>query len=207
MTSRSSVNDARAAPSVEGAIMVADDKVQPIKESAGDLPSALSLGVQESPSSERGNVAPVTSSSGPSGSPGPSSGQRGLGSVSSTTQYFARNVCSHLDKIKEHVASRDQATTLEQKAAISEQKMEEILSLLQRLKPSEAEKTIADLESKCARLEGDLEMVTAQVEELMRERGTLMSRVEELEEENRRRREFARTVRDLLAESEPGFSL
>ncbi|PKA48778.1 hypothetical protein AXF42_Ash018720 [Apostasia shenzhenica] len=207
MTSRSSVNDARAAPLVEGAVMVADDETQLIEGGATNLPSAPSLGVREAPSLEQGNTAPVTSFSGPSGSPGPSSGLRGPGSVSSTAQYFARNICSHLDTIKEYVASRDQATVLEQKAVVSEQKMEEILSLLRRLEPSEAEKTIADLESKCDRLEGGLEMVTAQVEELMRERGTLMSRIEELEEENRRRREFARSVRDLLAKSEPGSAL
>ncbi|PKA48206.1 hypothetical protein AXF42_Ash021828 [Apostasia shenzhenica] len=156
---------------------------------------------------EQASVAPVTSSSGPSVSPGPSSGQGGPGSVSSTAQYFARNVCSHLDKIKEHVASRDQAKVLEQIAVTSGQKMEEILSLLRRLEPSEAEKTIVVLESKCGRLESHLEVMTAQVEELMRERGTLMSRIEELEEENRHRKEFYQSVQDLLAESEPGFSL
>ncbi|PKA58634.1 hypothetical protein AXF42_Ash008921 [Apostasia shenzhenica] len=127
---------ARAAPSVGGAIMVADDKVQPIKESAGDLPSVPSLGVQEAPLSERGNVAPLTSSSGPSTSPGDSSGgQRGPGSVSSSAQYFARNVCSHLDKIEARLASKGQVAVLEQKSAILEQKsailegkMEEVLS-------------------------------------------------------------------------------
>ncbi|PKA57783.1 hypothetical protein AXF42_Ash015160 [Apostasia shenzhenica] len=198
--SRSSVSDVRAAPSVEGAIMVADDEVQPIKESAGDRPSALSLGVQEAPLSERSNVAPVTSSSGTPASPEPSSGgQRGPGSVSSSAQYFERNVCSHLDKIKARLASRGQA-------AVLEQKMEEILSLFRRLEPSEAEMTIIGLESKCARFESDLEMAAAEIEELKRERGMLMSRIEELKEENRRRREVARTVRGLLAESEPGLS-
>ncbi|PKA63736.1 hypothetical protein AXF42_Ash017020 [Apostasia shenzhenica] len=84
--------------------------------------------------------------------------------------------------------------------------MKEILSLLRRLEPSKAERTIVDLESKCARFEGDLEMAAAEIEELKRERGVLMFRVEELEEENRRQREVARTVRGLLAESEPGQS-
>ncbi|PKA65571.1 hypothetical protein AXF42_Ash005905 [Apostasia shenzhenica] len=83
--------------------------------------------------------------------------------------------------------------------------MEEILSLLRRLEPSEAERTIVDLESKCARFGGDLEMAAAEIEELKRERGELMSRVEELEEDNHHRREVARTVRGLLAESEPGL--
>ncbi|PKA51509.1 hypothetical protein AXF42_Ash002875 [Apostasia shenzhenica] len=207
MTPRSSVGDVRIAPSVGGAITVADDEAQPVKESMGKLPSAPSLVVQEAASVEQVSVALVTSSLGPSVSPEPSSGHGGPGSVSSTAQFFARNVCSHLDKIKEYVASRDQAKILEQKAVISEQKMEEILSLLRRLEPSEAEKTIVVLESKCGRLENDLEVVTAQVEELMRERGTLMSRIEELEEENRRRKVFYRSVRDLVAESEPGFSL
>ncbi|PKA54410.1 hypothetical protein AXF42_Ash000243 [Apostasia shenzhenica] len=84
--------------------------------------------------------------------------------------------------------------------------MDEILSLLRRLEPSEAERTIVDLESRCARFEGDLEMTAAEIEELKRERGVLMSRVEELEEENRCRREVAHTVRGLLAELEPGQS-
>ncbi|PKA60502.1 hypothetical protein AXF42_Ash017908 [Apostasia shenzhenica] len=189
-TSRSSSGDVREAPPVEDTIMVADDKVQPRKESAEDRPSATSLGVQEAPLSGRSNVTPVTSSSSPSASPEPSpGGQRVPGSVSSTAQYFARNVCSHLDRIEARLASRGQAATLEQKAAVFEEKMEEILSLLRRLEPSEAESTIVDLESKCACFEGDLEMAAAKIEELKRERGVLMSRVEELEEENRRRRE------------------
>ncbi|PKA45918.1 hypothetical protein AXF42_Ash016945 [Apostasia shenzhenica] len=64
--------------------------------------------------------------------------------------------------------------------------MEEELSLLRRLEPSEAEKAIMDLESKCARFEGDLEAAVAEVEELKKERAVLVARVNELEEENRR---------------------
>ncbi|PKA53119.1 hypothetical protein AXF42_Ash019027 [Apostasia shenzhenica] len=169
MPSRSSVNDVRTAPSAEDAITVADDEVQPIREKMVSIPSVPSPVVREVASSEQGNVAPTTSSSGPPGSPDPSPGQRGPAYVSSTAQYFARNVCSHLDKIKKCVATKDQATALKQ-----------------RLEPSEAERTIADLESKCTR--GDLEMAAAQVEELTTERGMLKSRVEELEEEIRRRR-------------------
>ncbi|PKA60597.1 hypothetical protein AXF42_Ash019490 [Apostasia shenzhenica] len=207
VTSRSSPGDARAAPPVEDAIMVADDEVQPRKESAGDRPSAPPLGVQDAPLPERSNVTLVTSSSGPSAGLEPSpGGQRGPGSVSSSAQYFARNVCSHLDQIEGRLASRGQAAALERNAAALEQKMEEILALFRRLEPSEAERMIADLESKCARFEGDLEMAAAKIEELKRERGVLMSRVEELEEENCRGREVAQTVRGLLAESEPGLS-
>ncbi|PKA61632.1 hypothetical protein AXF42_Ash018613 [Apostasia shenzhenica] len=204
-TSRSSLGDARAAPPVEDTIMVADDEVQPRIESAEDRPSAPSLGFQDTPLPGRSNVTPVTSSSGPFASPEPSpGGQRGPGFVSSSAQYFARNVCLHLDWIETRLTSRGQAAALEQKATVFEQKMEEILSLLWRLESSEAERTIVDLESKCARFEGDLEMAVAEIEKLKRERGVLMSRVEELEEENRRRREVARTVQGLLAESEPG---
>ncbi|PKA60924.1 hypothetical protein AXF42_Ash006559 [Apostasia shenzhenica] len=210
MPSRSSVNDVWTAPSAENAITVADDEMQPIREKKVSIPSAPSSGVREVTSPEQGNVAPTTSSSGPPGSPGPSSGQRGPAYISSTAQFFARNVCSHLDKIKEPVATKDQAValeqkavTLEQKAEIFERKIDEVLFLLWRLDPSEAERTIADLESKCTRLEGDLEAAVTQVEDLTTERGMLKSRVEELEEEIRRRREFAWSVRDLLVESEP----
>ncbi|PKA62922.1 hypothetical protein AXF42_Ash018917 [Apostasia shenzhenica] len=207
VTSRSSPDDARAAPPVEDTIMVADNEVQPRKESVGDWPSAPSPGLQDAPLPGRSNVTLVTSSSGPSASLEPSpGGQRGPGSVSSSAQYFARNVCLHLDRIEMRLASRGQAAALEQKAAALEQKMEEILSLFRRLEPSEAERTIINLESKCACFEGDLGMAIAEIEELKRERGMLMSRVEELEEENRRRREVARTVRGLLAESEPRLS-
>ncbi|PKA47440.1 hypothetical protein AXF42_Ash020169 [Apostasia shenzhenica] len=202
MPSRSSVNDMRTAPSAEDAITVADDEMQPNREKKVSIPSAPSPGVWEVTSPEQGNVAPTTSSSGPPGSPGPSS-QRGPTYVSSTAQFFARNVCSHLDKIKESVATKDQAVVLEQKAEIFERKIDKVPFLLRRLDPSEAERTIADLESKCTRLEGDLEAAVAQVEDLTTERGMLKSRVEELEEEIRCRREFARSVRDMLVESEP----
>ncbi|PKA48661.1 hypothetical protein AXF42_Ash018478 [Apostasia shenzhenica] len=84
--------------------------------------------------------------------------------------------------------------------------MEEVLSLLQRLESSEAERAIIELESKCARFEGDLEAAIAEIEGLKKERVALVARVEELEEENRHRKEFARAVRGLLAESEFGLS-
>ncbi|PKA64727.1 hypothetical protein AXF42_Ash020351 [Apostasia shenzhenica] len=80
--------------------------------------------------------------------------------------------------------------------------MEEALSLLWRLEPSEAEKASMDLESKCARFEGNLEAAVAEIEELKKERAALVARVEELEKENRRRKEFTRAVQGLLAESE-----
>ncbi|PKA64337.1 hypothetical protein AXF42_Ash009558 [Apostasia shenzhenica] len=208
--SRSSTDDVWTAPSAEDAITVADDEGRAIREKKVSVPSAPSPGVQEVTSPEQGNVAPTTSSSGPPGSPGPPSGQRGPAHVSSTAQFFARNVCSHLDKIKESVTTKDQAAaleqkavTLEQKAEIFERKIDEVLFLLRRLDPSEAERMIADLESKCTRLEGDLEAAVTQVEDLTAERGMLKSQVEELEEEIRRRREFARSVRNMLVESEP----
>ncbi|PKA47391.1 hypothetical protein AXF42_Ash021628 [Apostasia shenzhenica] len=189
VTPRSSEGDTRTTPLAEKAIMVADDEVLPRKEGAGDRPSAPALWVQDIPLQERSNVTPVSSSSVPSAGPeiSPGGGQRGPGSISSSAQYFARNVCSHLDQIEKRLASRGQATALEEK-------MEEVLSLLRRLEPSEAEKTIMDMESKCTRFKGDLEMAVAEIEELKRERAMLMSRIEELEEENRRRREFARAI-------------
>ncbi|PKA62107.1 hypothetical protein AXF42_Ash014991 [Apostasia shenzhenica] len=208
--SRSPMDDVQTASSAEDAITLADDEMRAIREKKVSVPSAPSPGFREMTSPEQGNVAPTTSSSGPPGSPGPLSGQRGSAHVSSTAQFFAQNVCSHLDKIKESVATKDQAAaleqkavTLEQKAEIFERKIDEVLFLLRRLDPSEAERTIADLESKCTRLEGDLEAAVIQVEDLKTERGMLKSRVEELEEEIRRRREFARSVRDMLVKSEP----
>ncbi|PKA50226.1 hypothetical protein AXF42_Ash017820 [Apostasia shenzhenica] len=201
VTPRSSESDTRTTPLAEKAIMVVDDEVLPRKEGVGDRPSAPALGIQDIPLQERSNVTPISSSSVPSAGPeiSPGGGQRGPGQ-SSRAQYFARNVCSHLDQIEKRLASRGQATALEEKK-------EEVLSLLRRLEPSEAEKTIMDLESKCTRFEGDLEMAVVEIEELKRERAMLMSRIEELEEENRRRREFARAVRGLLAESDLGLSL
>ncbi|PKA45947.1 hypothetical protein AXF42_Ash019709 [Apostasia shenzhenica] len=202
VTPRSSKGDTRTTPLAEKAIMGADDEVLRRKEGAGDLPSAPALGIQDMPLQERSNVTSVSSSlvrsAGPEISPG--GGQRGPSSISSSAQYFAPNICLHLDQIEKHLASRGQVTALEEK-------IEEVLSLLRRLEPSEVEKTIMDLESKCTRFEGDLEMAVAEIEELKRERAMMMSRIEELEEENRCRREFARVVRGLLAKSEPRLSL
>ncbi|PKA58034.1 hypothetical protein AXF42_Ash020796 [Apostasia shenzhenica] len=165
---RSPTDDVRTAISAEDVITVADE-VRAIREKKVSVPSVPSPGVREMTSPEQGNVAPTTSSSGPPGSPGPS-GQRGSAHVSSTAQFFAR----------------DQAAVLEQKAEIFERKMDEVFFLLRMLDPSEAEGTITELESKCTRLEGDLEAAVTQVEVLTAERGMLKSRVEELEEEIRR---------------------
>ncbi|PKA57306.1 hypothetical protein AXF42_Ash002610 [Apostasia shenzhenica] len=96
---RSSQGDTRAASPVENAIMVADYEVQPRKESAEKHPSAPAPEVQDASLRERSTLTPVSSPSGPFAGPETSSrgGQRGLGSSSSSTQYFARSICWHLD--------------------------------------------------------------------------------------------------------------
>ncbi|PKA57843.1 hypothetical protein AXF42_Ash015221 [Apostasia shenzhenica] len=180
--SRSLQGYARTAPLVENAIIVADDGVRPRREDAGNQPPApLPTEAQDAPLREGSTLTPVPSPLGPSAGPEVSSGggQRGTDSGSSSAQYFACNICSHLDQAEKRLASRGQATALEQK-------MEEALSLLRRLEPSEVEKAIMDLESKCARFEGDLEAAVAEIEELKKEKAALVVRVEELEEENRR---------------------
>ncbi|PKA62216.1 hypothetical protein AXF42_Ash015101 [Apostasia shenzhenica] len=96
---RSFQGDTRAAPLAENAIMVADDEVQPRKTGAEKQPSAPAPGFQGAPLREQRTLTPVSSSSGLFASPETSSGdgQRGPGSGSSSAQYFARNICLHLD--------------------------------------------------------------------------------------------------------------
>ncbi|PKA58550.1 hypothetical protein AXF42_Ash008837 [Apostasia shenzhenica] len=132
VASRSLQGDARAAPSIEHAIIVADDEVRSRREDAGNQPTApLPMKAQDAPLQERSTLTLVSSPSVPSAGPEVSSGggQRGPDSGSSSTQYFARSICSHLDQVEKHLASRGQAAALEQK-------MEEALSLLRRLESS-----------------------------------------------------------------------
>ncbi|PKA55122.1 hypothetical protein AXF42_Ash003759 [Apostasia shenzhenica] len=183
--SRSLQGDARVAPLVENTIIVADNKMRPGREVTENQPPVpLPTGALDAPLREQSTLTLVSSPSGPSAGPEVSSGggQRGPSSDSSSAQYFVRSICSHLDQVEKRLASRGQATALEQK-------MEEALSLFRRLEPSEAEKAIMELESKCARFEGDLEVAVAEIEELKKER--LVARVEELGEENLCQKDFA----------------
>ncbi|PKA54909.1 hypothetical protein AXF42_Ash000745 [Apostasia shenzhenica] len=97
----------------------------------------------------------------------------GIGSGGLTAQTFVRNTYRPLHQIEGRSASGEQMAALEWK-------VDEALTLLQRLEPSEAEKATVDLESKCARYEGNLEAVTLKIEVLKKDKIALEARVEEL---------------------------
>ncbi|PKA64726.1 hypothetical protein AXF42_Ash020350 [Apostasia shenzhenica] len=100
VASRSLQGDARTAPPVENTIIMADDEVRPRREDAGNQPPApLPMEAQDAPLRKRSILTPVSSPSGPYAGPEISlgGGQRGPGSGSSSAQYFACNICSHLD--------------------------------------------------------------------------------------------------------------
>ncbi|PKA66646.1 hypothetical protein AXF42_Ash003301 [Apostasia shenzhenica] len=191
-TSRSLQGSVHVTPSVDSTVIVADDEVQPVGKGLENQPSfPLTTEVLNALSQDRSTLTPVSSSVGPEISS--VGGQKGPSSGSSSAQFFARSICSQLDKVEKWLASRGQA-------AVLKQKMEEALTLHRKLELSEVEKAITELESKCARFEGDLESAVVKIEGLEKERAVLVAPVEELEEENCHRREFARAVRGLLAE-------
>ncbi|PKA57725.1 hypothetical protein AXF42_Ash016771 [Apostasia shenzhenica] len=110
--------------------------------------------------------------------------QPGASSGGPTVQTFACNIYRGLDQIEGRSASGEQVAALERK-------IDAALTLLRKLEPSEAEKAIADLKSKCVRYKGDLEATMFEIEELKKEKAALEARVEELVEENHYRTDFA----------------
>ncbi|PKA54911.1 hypothetical protein AXF42_Ash000747 [Apostasia shenzhenica] len=189
--SRSLQSGIQMTSTVDSIVIVADDEVQPVETGVVAQSSIpLAMEVLDGPSQDRSTLTPVSSPSALSVGLETSSGagQKEASSGSSSAQFFARNISVLLDQVKKRVASNGQASALERRTEVLELKVEEVLTLLRRLQPSEAKKAIAELESKCARCEGNLESAVLEIEGLKKEKAALAARVEELEEENRRRR-------------------
>ncbi|PKA56209.1 hypothetical protein AXF42_Ash011138 [Apostasia shenzhenica] len=158
----------------EGTITVADDGVPPAIRAVSPPIDLIVFVAKEVIASEPN--APERS--GDSIGPAISSGGAEPASTVFNVRYVARSICQKLENVERTGATREQVTGLEWK-------VDDVLAILRRLDPSEAEKALEALETKCAGQESNLTAAKAGIEVLEKEKAGLVSRVEELEEGNR----------------------